>query len=134
MVINVMEHAGVLKAIGSGIVLLTELGPRAGPLALLWSSAIASSITDNIPLAAMLGKILFQLGEQTTSAHWWSVIFGSNLGGNITPIGSASTVVAVTVLHKFGIPLSFLGFVSKAFIFALAQLLLATGYIILMST
>lgn len=134
MVINVMEHAGVLNAIGGGIVLLTELGPRAGPLALLWSSAIASSITDNIPLAAMLGKILFQLGEQTTNAHWWSVIFGSNLGGNITPIGSASTVVAVTVLHKFGIPLSFLGFVTKAFVFALAQLILATGYIILMST
>jgi Na+/H+ antiporter NhaD/arsenite permease-like protein len=28
------------------------------------------------------------------------VIFGANLGGNITPIGSASTLVAVTVIHK----------------------------------
>jgi len=134
MVINVMEHARVLEAIGVGIVMLTELGPKAGPLALLWSSAVASSVTDNIPLAAMLGKILFQLGEQTTAAHWWSVIFGSNLGGNITPIGSASTVVAVTVLHKFGIRLSFLEFVSKAFIFAFAQLILATGYILVMSS
>ncbi len=114
--------------------MLTELGPKAGPLALLWSSALASSVTDNIPLAAMLGKILFQLGEQTTAAHWWSVIFGSNLGGNITPIGSASTVVALTVLHKFGIRLSFLEFVSKAFIFAFAQLILATGYILVMSS
>jgi Na+/H+ antiporter NhaD/arsenite permease-like protein len=57
------------------------------------------------------------------------VIFGANLGGNITPIGSASTVVAVTLMHKANIKLSFSGFVTKAFIFAVLQLLLASLYL-----
>ena len=46
-------------------------------------------------------------------SFWWSVIFGSNLGGNITPIGSASTVVAVTMTHKYQIKMSFAGFVMS---------------------
>jgi|TARA_B110000305_G_C19436835_1_gene639470 Na+/H+ antiporter NhaD/arsenite permease-like protein len=129
MVINVMEHAQVLALIGTGMVYLLDLGATASSLALLWSSAIASSVTDNIPLAAMLGKILAGMGLPTDSLLWWSVIFGANLGGNITPIGSASTVVAVTLMHKANIKLSFSGFVTKAFIFAVLQLLLASLYL-----
>ena len=97
---------------------------------LLWSSAAASSVTDNIPLAAMLAKILAAAGTAPSSAFWWCVIFGANLGGNLTPIGSASTVVAVTVMHKHKIRLSFLGFVLAALPFALLQLALATVYVL----
>jgi Na+/H+ antiporter NhaD/arsenite permease-like protein len=58
------------------------------------------------------------------------VIFGANLGGNITPIGSASTLVAVTIIHKYKLPLSFAGFVKAAFPFAVLQLALAAGYVL----
>ena len=133
MLINVMEHAQVLALIGTGLVSLLELGDMASSLALLWSSAIASSVTDNIPLAAMLGKILASMGLPSDSLLWWSVIFGANLGGNITPIGSASTVVAVTLMHKANIKLSFSGFVAKAFIFAVLQLLLASLYLFIVA-
>jgi len=64
-------------------------------------------------------------------ALWWCVIFGANLGGNITPIGSASTVVAVTIIHKNKIKLSFMQFVKQAVPFAFVQLLVASGYILL---
>jgi len=58
IVINVMEHAQVLHWIGLGLAPIMELGDSAGPSVLLVASAVASSVTDNIPLAAMLGKIL----------------------------------------------------------------------------
>jgi Na+/H+ antiporter NhaD/arsenite permease-like protein len=58
------------------------------------------------------------------------VIFGANLGGNITPIGSASTLVAVTIIHKHNLPLSFAAFVKASFPFAVLQLALAAGYIL----
>jgi Na+/H+ antiporter NhaD/arsenite permease-like protein len=131
VVINVMEHAKVLETMGRGIAVLTGFGSYAGSAALLWSAAIASSVTDNIPLAAMLGKILYGMGDAAQPGFWWSVIFGANLGGNITPIGSASTVVAVTMMHKYDIKMSFGGFVAKAFLFALVQLLIATVYVVL---
>ncbi len=131
VVINVMEHARVLHVLGEGIAVLTGLGSRGGAAAILLSSGVASSVTDNIPLAAMLGKILHGMGDQASMSFWWGVIFGANLGGNITPIGSASTVVAVTMMHKYDIAMPFARFVVLAAKFAVVQLALATVYVVL---
>ncbi len=131
VVIHVMEHAHVLDLIGSGLVPILDLGERVGSATLLVASAVASSVTDNIPLAAMLAHILAGLDLEAASPHWWAVIFGANLGGNLTPIGSASTLVAVTIIHRNKLPLSFLGFVRKAVPFAAIQLALAVVYLLL---
>jgi Na+/H+ antiporter NhaD/arsenite permease-like protein len=132
IVISVMEHAHVLGLIGEGInaIIGDELS-LIGTSALLISSAVASSVTDNIPLAAMLSKILAAGGTPETSPLWWAVVFGANLGGNLTPIGSASTLVAVTIIHKHKLKLSFAGFVKQAFPFAVLHIILATAYVLL---
>lgn len=131
VVINVMEHARVLELIGSGVAWLIGSGEsRPGTAALLLASSVFSSVTDNIPLAAMLAKILVGLGIDGDSSLWWAVVFGANLGGNITPIGSASTLVAVTIIHKYQLKLSFGGFIRIALPFAIMQIVLATGYVL----
>lgn len=131
IVIGVMEYAHVLEKIGNLVAGLMDLGESSGPIALLWASAIASSLTDNIPLAAMLAKTLSQLPPFPEN-FWWAVIYGSNLGGNITPIGSASTVVAVTLIARNNLSLSFIGFVKKALPFALLHLAIASLYVFLL--
>lgn len=131
IVINMMEHALVLELIGEGLKPIIGLGETVGTGVLLVASAVASSVTDNIPLAAMLAKILGGMELAKESPFWWAVIFGANLGGNITPIGSASTLVAVTIIHKNKLPMSFAGFVKVAVPFAALQLLLAAGYVLL---
>lgn len=136
VVINVMEHAAVLALIGMGLERMIALGPSLGTGAILVSAALFSSVTDNIPLAAMLAKIISDIPmagggiRPPTDPLWWAVIFGANLGGNLTPIGSASTLVAVTIIHKQKIPLSFVAFVKKAVPFALAQIVLALIYVL----
>ena len=129
IVINVMEHAHVLDAIGVGLAKILELPGESGSL--LVSAAAASSVTDNIPLAAMLANILRGLGTASDSPLWWSVVFGANLGGNLTPIGSASTVVAVTLMNKHRLGVSFGGFVKRALPFAVVQLILAVAYVMI---
>jgi Na+/H+ antiporter NhaD/arsenite permease-like protein len=131
IVINMMEHALVLEAIGHLLAPVMAMGDMAGPGTLLFASATASSVTDNIPLAAMLAKILGGMNLPADSSFWWAVIFGANLGGNITPIGSASTLVAVTIIHKNKLPMSFASFVKVAIPFAGAQLALAVAYVLL---
>ena len=133
IVIGVMEHAQVLAVIGRGLAAVVGLGAKLGPVALLWCSAGISSVTDNIPLSAMLAKIFSTAPEPppNTSPLWWAIIFGCNLGGNITPIGSASTVVAVSIIHRHKLSLSFTTFVKTAALFAAAQLLLASAYVYL---
>ena len=137
VVINVMEHAAVLDTIGVALKKVIGLGDLVGTGLVLASSAVFSSVTDNIPLAAMLAKILKampqpdgSLGTPADSPLWWAVVFGANLGGNITPIGSASTLVAVTIIHRYKLPLSFAGFVKVALPFAIMQLVLAAIYVL----
>lgn len=132
VVINVMEHAQVLHLIGQGIdQIIGDTENLIGTGSLLLSSAVFSSVTDNIPLAAMLAKILAAKGTVSTSPLWWSVVFGANLGGNLTPIGSASTLVAVTIIHKYKLKMSFAGFVKVALPFAALHIALATAYVLL---
>ena len=129
-----MEHAQVLHLIGMGVSVLLGLGDLGGTASLLVAAAGFSSVTDNIPLAAMLANILQAQAaapeSAVTAGHWWAVIFGANLGGNLTPIGSASTLVAVTVMHKHKVPLSFAGFVVKALPYALMHIALAVLYVL----
>jgi len=130
VVINVMEHALVLQLIGTGLSTIIDAPPDIAAAGLLVVSALFSSVTDNIPLAAMLTKIL-QARDHVPEQLWWSVIFGANLGGNLTPIGSASTLVAVTIIHKYKINLSFAGFIRKALPYALVHIALAIIYVLL---
>ncbi len=130
--IHAMEEAQVLALIGQGFAPIIGLGEMLGGGAVLLVSAVASSVTDNIPLAAMLAKILSSPDFATAadSPLWWSVIFGANLGGNLTPIGSASTLVAVTIMHKQKLNISFARFVKLALPYACVQLILATVYVL----
>lgn len=130
VVINVMEHALVLEALGDGIAKLLALPEHVNSSVLLISSAIASSVTDNIPLAAMLAQILDNLKTDPDSPFWWCVILGANLGGNITPIGSASTVVAATIIARQQIKMGFMDFVKLAVPFAAVQIVIAVVYVL----
>ena len=86
--------------------LVANLGAGASAL-LVWVTGILSGLTDNVPLAAMLAKML---PAHTTPDIWWAAIIGGNLGGNITPIGSAAVVVGVTLMKREGIQVTFTGF------------------------
>ena len=53
-----MEHALVLEIIGKGLAHIIGLGDTLGTGLIVVLGAAVSSVTDNIPLAAMLAKIL----------------------------------------------------------------------------
>lgn len=65
-------------------------------------AAIASSIVDNIPVAATLIPIVQDISGEGVPAEplWWTLIICCNLGGNGTPIGSISCVIAIYALKK----------------------------------
>lgn len=133
VVIDVMEHAHVLHLFGEGlahVIGLNDVADGLGTASTLVSAAGLSAVTDNIPLAAMLAHILEGMEPLSDSRLWWSVVFGANLGGNLTPIGSASTVVAVTLMHKYELPMPFMRFVKAALPFALMHLILSVVYVL----
>ena len=136
--LGVMGKAEVLAMIGEWLETPLSSGSFFGPMAMMWSSAFFSGLTDNIPLAAVLAKVLSnfqsQIGDLAWFAEyghllWWGLIFGAGLGGNFTPIGSASTVVAIGILKKEGHNITFMQYVKIGAIVVLVQLTLATAYL-----
>jgi len=67
-------------------------------------SAVASSIVDNIPVAATLIPIVKDIADGGGAVEieplWWTLIICCNLGGNGTPIGSISCVIAIYALKR----------------------------------
>lgn len=133
--LGVMEHAGVLELIGTWLEGPLGSGSTTGPLALIWASSIFSGLTDNIPLSAVLAKVLSSFGDsfEYMDTLWWALIFGAGLGGNLTPIGSASTVVAISIMKREGKGIGFLSYVKIGAPIVLMQVALATGYLFLAS-
>lgn len=69
---------------------------------ILWSSAIGSSILDNVVLVAAYIPIIFSLGDIGIDVHnlWWALLFGGCLGGNITMVGSTANIIAIGMLEE----------------------------------
>ena len=136
--LGVMGKADVLSMIGEWLKSPLSSGSYSGPMAMMWCSAFFSGLTDNIPLAAVLAKVLSGFQSQISDLAWfaeyghllwWGLIFGAGLGGNFTPIGSASTVVAIGILKKEGHNITFMQYVKIGAIVVLVQLTLATAYL-----
>lgn len=132
-IIGVMREVGVLHQIGMFLKSYLTAGKYQGPAFLMWASTFLSSITANIPLAAMMSEIIGNMEmSMSKDALWWALVLGANLGGNITPIGSASTMVGVTALRGEGFELSFMDFVKVGICFAAVQLVIANLYLALL--
>ncbi len=109
VVVGGLEQTGVL------VVVADFIGNISGGNALLmvaiiiWVSAIASSVVDNIPFAATMIPIIKTL-SLTTGTNLdvlaWSLSLGTDIGGSATPIGASANVVGTSVAAKHGYPIS----------------------------
>ncbi len=70
--------------------------------AILWISAIGSSVLDNVVLVAAFIPVVqgFASLNVNIQSLWWALLFGGCLGGNITLIGSTANIVAIGLLEK----------------------------------
>ncbi|MBN2281252.1 MAG: ArsB/NhaD family transporter [Candidatus Marinimicrobia bacterium] len=146
MLIGSMETNGVFDILGHHMLTATNGNLMLTAFAVLWSSAIISSIVDNIPLviamipllktvipvfAAQMGiegnEILVQ--QQVSNPLFWSLALGACLGGNGTLVGASANVVVSQIAKRNNLKISF-GYFSKYGIpFMLLSLVISTVYI-----
>jgi Na+/H+ antiporter NhaD/arsenite permease-like protein len=75
---------------------------------ILWGSAVASSIVDNIPFVAGMVPVVMSLSESLgLSLHplAWALALGTDIGGNATPIGASANVVGTAISAREGHPI-----------------------------
>lgn len=71
----------------------------------LWFSAIASAIIDNIPFAATMVPVIKALAVTQgipVEVLAWTLALGTDIGGNATPIGASANVVGTSIAAKNG--------------------------------
>ncbi len=100
---------------------------------IIWLSAAASAIVNNIPfttavlpIAAFLTQTVPGAGNQVL---YWCLSMGANLGGNATYIGSAPNVVAVGILERAGYRVSFVDWLKIGIPVSLATVLASTVWV-----
>lgn len=73
-------------------------------VAVVWFSAIASAIVDNIPFTAAMIPVIVSIGEADPSIEieplFWALAMGAGFGGNATPIGSSANVMTVAISER----------------------------------
>jgi Na+/H+ antiporter NhaD/arsenite permease-like protein len=104
-----LEETGVLKMLaqyigdisGGSLILVIPL--------ILWVSAFASAIVDNIPFAATMVPVIANLSQSPSlglSTLSWTLALGTDIGGNATPIGASANVVGTAIAEREGHPIS----------------------------
>ena len=84
---------------------------------ILWVSAFASAIVDNIPFAATMVPVIANLSRvhgfslRTLS---WTLALGADIGGNATPIGASANVVGTAIAEREGYPIGWGRFIKYA--------------------
>lgn len=95
---------------------------------ILWVSAVASAVVDNIPFAATMVPVIQSLAVNTgmeLNVLAWALALGTDIGGSGTPIGASANVVGTSVSAKSGHPISW-GRYCKAAIPATVLVLLVS--------
>ena len=140
--IGLFVSVGGLEETGVLTMLAGYIGDIAGESLLLlipiilWVSAFASAIVDNIPFAATMVPVIVNL-SQTTAIKLptlaWTLALGTDIGGNATPIGASANVVGTAIAEREGYPISWGRFLKYALpatimVIALSWLLLVVKY------
>ena len=98
---------------------------------LLWFSALASAVIDNIPYTATAIPIVERLIETGLPADplWWSLALGACLGGNLTIVGASANVVVVNTAAREGHRIGFVEFMRYGALVTLMSLVISTIYV-----
>jgi Na+/H+ antiporter NhaD/arsenite permease-like protein len=114
------EEAGLIQVIADWVREISKGSLVIAILMVLWVSALASAIIDNIPFTATMLPIVAYLTSVIPGAKggvlWWALSLGACLGGNGTMIGASANVVTVGLLERAGYPVSFKEYLKIAFI------------------
>ncbi|MBT3713587.1 MAG: ArsB/NhaD family transporter [Anaerolineae bacterium] len=128
--VEAVVEVGLIEIIADAALRLTGGDMTLTSLLLIWFSAFASGIVDNIPYTATMIPIVKNLTQAMPgNTLWWSLALGADLGGNLTLVGAAANVVVASLAEKSGHPISFGRFLKYGVITTVMSLIIASGYV-----
>jgi Na+/H+ antiporter NhaD/arsenite permease-like protein len=129
-----IEEAGVLRILADLVIDFTGGDLTVTALAILWISAIASALIDNIPFVATMIPLIKSMaptfgGAENLMPLWWSLALGACLGGNGSLVGASANLIVAGFAERAGHRIKFLSFMLMAFPMMLLSIGIASLYI-----
>lgn len=104
VVVGGLEETGVLELIADAIKTISGGNSFLMIGIIIWLSAVASALVDNIPFAATMVPVIKSLGAGGPAGFLpvlaWGLSMGTDIGGSATPIGASANVVGISVAEK----------------------------------
>ncbi|XP_045651278.1 P protein [Ursus americanus] len=125
VLMEALAHLHLIEYVGEQTALLIKMVPEDQRLTtaiilVVWVSAIASSLIDNIPFTATMIPVLLNLSQDPEVSLpapplMYALALGACLGGNGTLIGASANVVCAGIAEQHGYGFSFMGFFRLGF-------------------
>jgi Na+/H+ antiporter NhaD/arsenite permease-like protein len=134
VLVGALEKVGFISSLATVIVRLTNGNLLLTGIIIVWFSALASSVLDNIPFVATLIPLIKAMGAQggmNIMPLWWAVSLGACLGGNGTLIGASANVIVAGLAEKHGYKLTFSRYLKYGMPMMIVSVILSTLYLIL---
>ncbi|HKJ89420.1 MAG TPA: ArsB/NhaD family transporter, partial [Gammaproteobacteria bacterium] len=124
MLVASVEHVGLLDYLAREVMNATGGNFFHTSMAIMWVSALASAVVDNIPFVATMIPMIksmmptfHEVGLQGAdiTAVWWALALGACLGGNGSLIGASANLITAGFAERAGYPIRFVPFLLMAF-------------------
>jgi len=125
IMVSGLVKVGVVRMLAGGALDLTGGHTPTMTHLIMWLSAFASGIIDNIPFVATMNSLVVDIAESITGETgvdalrdpaiiplWWALSLGACLGGNMTLVGASANVVVAGIAAGAGHPISFVRFLK----------------------
>lgn len=131
MLVEAVVKVGIVGGVADALAAATGGRLDVATIALLWTSALASAVVDNIPYTATAIPVVERLIEGGLRADplWWSLALGACLGGNLTIVGASANIVVANLAARDGHPITFMQFFRIGLVVVLVSLAISTVYL-----
>jgi Na+/H+ antiporter NhaD/arsenite permease-like protein len=143
IIVGGVVKVGLIKWMSVKVIEVTQGNLFATSMVIMWFSAFASAIVDNIPYVATMNPLIIDMAHQIWPHEtgqallqhadlmplWWSLALGACLGGNGSAIGASANVIVVGISEKAGRKISFLKFSLYGIPVMVMTVALATVYV-----
>jgi Na+/H+ antiporter NhaD/arsenite permease-like protein len=143
IIVGAVVKVGLIKWMSIQVLELTQGNMFATSMVIMWFSAIASAIVDNIPYVATMNPLVADMARQLwpdlsgldllhhpdLMPVWWSLALGACLGGNGSAIGASANVIVVGMSEKAGKKISFMKFMAYGMPIMLMTVAISTVYV-----
>lgn len=143
IIVGGVVKVGLITWMSQEVLDLTRGNLFATSMVVMWFSAFASAIVDNIPYVATMNPLIVDMARQIWPNEtglrllqhpdlmplWWSLALGACLGGNGSAIGASANVIVVGMSEKAGRKVSFLRFMAYGMPIMIVTVMISTVYV-----